>query len=941
MLRFFTRLSVLICFFISAFTNYSFSQDAFIKGKIIDSNNNPIENVSLRLKDFNSLSCRTDANGTFECRMPAGLHTLLIEKGGYLVQELELDLKSEKPNDLGTINLGVYNPLTSDGEDATLIPTISVSDDDISGDPGSGQDISGLLTASRDVFVSAASFAFGAARFRIRGYDAEYGTVTMNGVPVNGLDDGRVVWSEWGGLNDVMRNRESNIGLFPSSIAFSGIGGLTSIDSRASKHRKQTQVTYSLSNRNYTHRLMFTHSTGLNKNGWAFSVSASRRWAQEGYLPGTFYDAWAYFAGVEKRFGDKHALSFTVFGAPTVKGNGGVSTQEMYDLAGDNYYNPNWGYQNGEKRNARVATNHKPTFILRYDWKPTVKTSIAAMVSHAQGINSLTRLDWGNVNDPRPDYYSKLPSYVLDPTVREQVADAFRNNESLRQLNWQQFYDVNRANKTTITDLDGQQVTGNRALYFLNDSRIYDKEYNGILTLQHLISDRLTFDGGVSYRVLNSRNYMTVDDLLGADFAVNIDKFAERDFPADPNKKYNDLDAKTLILKEGDVYSYDYNAHVNQGQLWGQLQYSLPKFDFFAGVEGSTTTLWREGNIRNGRFPDNSLGNSDKLNFVNYNVKLGITYKIDGRNYVYVNGFTGSKAPMFSNTFVAPRTRNSYVHDIPSEKINSLELGYVLRTPYWKARITAYATKFTDQTEIKSFYTDEDLPFEAGGDSLTVSAGGFINYLMKGVDKIHRGVELAAEYKLTPSITLDAVAAIGQYFYDSRPLTTITLDNAEATGAVNQASYIKGFYIANTPQKAYKFGINYHGKNFWYVNVNFNYFDGMYIDVNPNRRTEKAVSLIESKDDPLWSQMLDQQKLDAQFTMDIFGGKSFKFGKYYLNINVGLNNVLNNKDFVTGGFEQLRLGYDNVTNKPNPNKFPPKYFYAYGFNYMLNVSFRF
>ena len=57
------------------------------------------------------------------------------------------------------------------------------------------------------------AFVFGPARFRIRGYDSENTLLYMNGVPVSELENGRSNWSQWGGLNDVLRNRSTNIGL--------------------------------------------------------------------------------------------------------------------------------------------------------------------------------------------------------------------------------------------------------------------------------------------------------------------------------------------------------------------------------------------------------------------------------------------------------------------------------------------------------------------------------------------------------------------------------------------------------------------------------------------------------------------------------------------------------------------------------------------------------
>jgi hypothetical protein len=47
--------------------------------------------------------------------------------------------------------------------------------------------------------------------------------------------------------------------------------------------------------------------------------------------------------------------------------------------------------------------------------------------------------------------------------------------------------------------------------------------------------------------------------------------------------------------------------------------------------------------------------------------------------------------------------------------------------------------------------------------------------------------------------------------------------------------------------------------------------------------------------------------------------------------------MLNNKDIVSGGFEQLRFDYADK----NINKFPPKLYYAYGLNYFTSVTFRF
>lgn len=93
---------------------------------------------------------------------------------------------------------------------------------------------------------------------------------------------------------------------------------------------------------------MYTYSTGLMNNGWAFTGSFGYRWAKEGNIDGTFYNSFSYFLAAQKVFNEQHSLSISTWGAPTERGQQGASTEEAYYLANSHYYNPNWGYQNGE-----------------------------------------------------------------------------------------------------------------------------------------------------------------------------------------------------------------------------------------------------------------------------------------------------------------------------------------------------------------------------------------------------------------------------------------------------------------------------------------------------------------------------------------------------------------------------------------------------------------
>ena len=125
---------------------------------------------------------------------------------------------------------------------------------------------------------------------------------------------------------------------------------------------------------------------------------------------------------------------------------------------------------------------------------------------------------------------------------------------------------------------------------------------------------------------------------------------------------------------------------------------------------------------------------------------------------------------------------------------------------------------------------------------------------------------------------------------------------------------------------------------------NLNYFDDIWVDFSPLRRTVRAVDGY-SDTSPEWENTLDQQKLSGQFTADIFANKSWRLNKHFhalkrstfLIVNIGINNILDNKEIRTSGLESLRL--DSSAGSSN-EKFGTRYFYAFGLNYFASVTLR-
>jgi hypothetical protein len=785
------------------------------------------------------------------------------------------------------------------------------------------QDISGLLQSSRDIFTATAGFSFGQARFRIRGYGSENTTVFINGIRLNDMETGRAIWSSWGGLNDVTRFQDVQTGITSSREGFTALGGYSSIEARASSMRKGLRVSYAGTNRAYNHRLMATYATGKQQNGWSFAASGSRRYSGEGYVEGTWFDAWAYYLSAEKEINKKHTIGLTVFGAPTRQGRQGLAVQEAFDLAGTNYYNPDWGYQNGQKRNARVSNFHKPTSLLTHYFTIDDNTSLKTTLFVSGGRGGVTRLNWYEAADPRPTYYRYLPSFHDEGSVEfNALTESWQNDVNRRQINWDDFYHANRKNLYTVADVDGipgNSVTGMRSKYMVEEMRFDHYQYGANSVFEKRFGPKTIFSAGYNLSIYKGNQYRQANDLLGGEFWLDVDQFAERDF-ADADLAQNDVDNPNRLIREGDRFGFDFTNNVNRHDLFAQMEHDFGKWDTYAAVNYSFTEFWRTGNMRNARFPENSFGDAEKQQFHNVGIKTGAVYKISGRQYLSANAAALTRAPQIRNAYISPRFRDDVVPNLQNEQILSGDVNYLLRYPKIKLRATLYYTEIRNQTWQRSFYHDE--------------YRNFVNYTMTGVDNLFTGSELGIDWAATSTISVIGVLAHGQSIYSSRPLATMTRDNDRELLAENRTVYLKNFRLGGMPQTAAALGARYNSPKYWFVGFTANFFDHIYLDPNPDRRTAEALEQYVSTD-PQWQEIIDQERLAANFTLDIYGGKSWRVKGKFINFNASISNVLNNQNFRIGGFEQLRYTSSDI------GRFPPMYSYMFGFTFfaMVSVSF--
>lgn len=926
-------------------------QNPSLKGKVVDSKSQkPLQNVVATIQNTNQSSL-TNFEGVFVFPVvPEGNQTVQISSTGYTSQTFAIEIKKGETLDLGVVVL--EEDITSEQQ----LALVTITENDLGDDNSGSESTSGLLQASRDAYQQAAAFNWGQARFRIRGLDNEYGTTMINGIVMNKLYDGRPQWSNWGGLNDATRNQEFTMGSAPSDYTFGGILGTQEINTRASHYRPGNRVSFSGTNTNYSWRTMGTHASGMNSKGWAFVVSASRRWAQEGYFDGTDYSANSLFASVEKKFGDKHSLNFTSIYAQNSRGKSSPNTKEVTDLKGIKY-NSYWGWQDGKKRNSRDKDIEEPIMMLSHYWKLTPKSTLNTNVAFQTGSIGNSRLDYQQGNNPDPTYYKNLPSYYYnDPSYYEpgfnpdgspmldnngnpimvnpsatNAANNFRNNG---QIDWAAMYAANQAT-----------VAGNSA-YVLYEDRTDDTQISANSILASELSDNISMNAGVTFRKLKSHNYQNLLDLLGGDYFLDKDFFANT---ANGQSQDADLNNPNRVVREGDTYGYNYNLFATVFDGFAQFKFNYKKFDFYLGQSFSRSEYKREGLYRSGIYADNSYGDSENIIFENFGFKGGLTYKLNGNHMFNFNGAYLTKAPTLRNTFANARLNNNITPDLESERIFNADASYIIRTPKFKGRLTGFISKIQNTSEL-SFYYAESIGDE-GGD-----ADSFVSEIVTGMDKRNIGAELGMEYQITSTIKATAAASYGQYIYANNP--NLKLNDDALASTTNQypvvdfgKTYLKNYRQPGMPQQAYSFGLEYRDPHFWWVGANVNHLADNYLDVSNVLRTENfsidnSGAPYDGATETNVRDVLKQERF-ADFTLvNLTGGKSWMIDRKTrstVGFFASVNNIFD-VEYKTGGFEQSRKATypDMQQDMANGTRsFGPKYFYGYGRTFFLNCYINF
>jgi len=907
-----------------------------ISGKLIDHNSgNSLEHVSIQVESEPETQF-TDREGYFEMRTFIENKAVLVCKlEEYETLRIPLQLSIYEDNvDLGFISLISLKKAVSDKV------WFELSQEEVEGGANEIDNISGLLTAGKDVFSRAAAYDFGSNFFRSRFLGSEHGIVMLNGVALNKITSGRPEWSNWGGLNDALRKQEQFAEMHVTNYSLGGMAKSINMNSEASRQNKGIKFSMAAANKNYQSRMMLTYATGLLKNGWAFMFSGSLRKADEGFRKGTNYDAHSFLVSIDKEFGTRHRLNSSLIYADNLRGKSSPMTQEVFELK-SNQYNSYWGYQLDRIRNSREKRVLEPIFQLNHDFRLNERVRIQSHLTYQFGQSSASRMDYGGHtlvhnsefltgggSNPDPSYYQKLPSYFLRDSSNPNYAKAYLAEKEFNnngQIKWKELYEANL-----------NQPEGKNAIYALYDDR-QDSEYLSLKTnFSFDFKNNFLIEGSLYTSRFSSENYAYMKDLMGGSGYLDIDSFED-----DLNEAQNDLKNPNRIVEEKEKFRYNYNLQARESRMFLKTSHSSKKSNVFLGLEFALTNYQRIGIYENGANPGSaSLGKSSPLSFMASRVKAGFSHRFTGRHILLMNANYLENAPTIKNAFSNVRVSNDLVKDIRSNALYGIDLKYMWRHPVIQATLSVYLLKMTGLTNISFYYADG----LTGLDNQESSA--YVQEIKTGIDKQNAGLEFAIEARILTNVKLRGIAAIGNSVYASDPELYLTSNSIE--GALDLgSSFLKGYYANSGPQNAFSLGFEYSSPKYWWLSSSLNFFDKSFISIAPITRTRNFFLdsdglPINGIDPEITRDLLKQESLMPYMTVNFVGGKSWKIRNWYIGFFASLNNLMNSV-YKTGGYEQSRnanyrtLLEDKIRDKP---LFGPKYWFSYGTTFFTSMYIR-
>ncbi|MBT8274048.1 MAG: TonB-dependent receptor [Bacteroidia bacterium] len=687
------------------------------------------------------------------------------------------------------------------------------------------QDITTALVNTPSVYVSGLSGGFGDSRIAVRGFEQDNTAFLLNGQPINSMEDGRMFWSNWSGMNDVANAIQIQRGLGSSKLAISSVGGTVNFVTKSTDAREKGSVYVGIANDNYL-KTTYSYSTGRNAKGWGTSFMISH-WQGDGYNEGNFGQGQTYFLSVGYKPNDTHNVNFLITGAPQWHDQNFSKSIQTY-LDQGRKFNNNWGMYGNQYLTERRNFYHKPVANLNWDFNIDETTNLSTVLYASWGMGGGTGNRGNRIRTPegRIDYnaiYSFNNSVPNGEGGFFAAGGGYITRSSMNLHNW---YGL-------VSNLEkqlGENITWNVGF----DLRTYYGKHFRLVENFHGLS---SWQENIRLRDQNN-NHATYGS-----FGTYKRVVATEDLAADP---WSVLFAGATNWSEDQKIAYSNDERISYGGFFTQFEYAEDEFSAF--VQGSVSNQWHQ-RFDMYQYADQALINgtstqnvdndddgqpdplpagiedgvdSEKVSNFGFNIKGGGSYLIDEDNKVYVNAGYYDRQPYHDNIYlnftnlVNPATEN--------EKILGLEAGYSFKSQFFSANLNLYRTSWKDRVVTSSSVVDDQLQFSTN----------------EGVEQVHQGIELDFTSQPLPQLRINGFLSVGDWEFKGEGITRIT--DEEQNVLSTESTDFDGGKVGDAAQFTAGLGADVKICDDLSWDADFRLYDNLYSDVGAVKENLKLPS---------------------------------------------------------------------------------------------------
>ncbi len=798
----------LVLIFAVLFTANLMAQSS-VSGKLVDSSNgDALIGASISVKGT-AKGALSDIDGNFKLEgLAEGSYKLMASYVGYEDKEIRVTTTAGNV-DLGEIsmNVGGINlesvvitgtmDIVKDRRTPVAVSTIGVRE--IQAHSGNVE-FPELMKNTPSIYVANQSGGYGDSQVFTRGFDQTNTAFLLNGQPINGMEDGKMYWSNWSGMTDVATAVQIQRGLGSSKLAISSVGGTVNVIMRPTAQKQGGYVSFLRGNDNYN-KATVMYNTGMGDSNFGLSVLMTH-WQGDGWAKGTKGQGQSYFISAGWKPNDNHEINFLVTGAPQWHDQNFSKRISDHFQSGefDIKFNNNYGTLNGEYFTERRNYYHKPVANINWDFT----------INESTKLSTVLYASWG-----RGGGTGGLGSFSNRPRTEEGLID----------------FDAAVANNIANETGPGRNVYVRRA-------SVNNHQWFGIVSnLEKSLSDNVTVSFGFDGRRYTGSHFRQITDLLGASGYAQSgrDRFPSgylvtNTFDPNPWKAVNDFAGEAPA---GERVAYNNDETITYSGVFGQLEYSNDNISTY--FQGSVSN---QGSVRYELFNETEANKeSEKINELGYNIKAGLSYLIDNNHSVFFNTGYYQRQPFFDNQFL--NFSNTINPVTVPEDILGLELGYKYQGRNFVANLNLYRTSWKGRVTTSSIEPGEEVTIN--GVPTILAAGGFINNA--GLNQLHSGVELDFAYKVNSDFSIKGYTSIGDWVYEGIVTRDVYEDNVERTLLDSSPDIdIDGVKVGGAAQTSFGLGVDYTLIDNLRLDINYNYYANLYSNLGANTEELKLPS---------------------------------------------------------------------------------------------------